>query len=84
MASFFGSAGYTLSLLFYSPLVTCNAYLIEPLLAQLLGYGFRLDKLPGQLTAVGTVFAIYGIFYIEKGNREREELNYKQLTLKLT
>jgi hypothetical protein len=72
-ASFFGSAGYTLSLLFYSPLVTCNAYLIEPFLAQLLGYHFRLDKLPGLLTAIGTVFAIYGIFYIEKGSRQREE-----------
>jgi hypothetical protein len=71
MASFFGSAGYTLSLLFYSPLVTCNAYLIEPLIAQTLGYLAGLDKLPGLMTAVGTVFAIYGIMYIDKGSRER-------------
>jgi hypothetical protein len=26
----FGSAGYTVSLLFFSPLVTSNAYLLEP------------------------------------------------------
>ena len=33
LASFFGSAGYVLCLLFYSPLVTSNAYLIEPFFA---------------------------------------------------
>ena len=71
-ASFFGSAGYTLCLLFFSPLVTCNAYLVEPLLAQIFGYGVGLDKLPGFLTAIGTVFAIYGIMYIDKGSRERQ------------
>lgn len=32
-ASFFGSAGYTLSLLFFSPLVSSSAYLVEPLVA---------------------------------------------------
>jgi drug/metabolite transporter (DMT)-like permease len=33
LASFFGSAGYVLCLLFYSPLVTSNAYLLEPFFA---------------------------------------------------
>ena len=33
MASFFGSAGYVLSLMFYSPLVTSNAFLLEPFVA---------------------------------------------------
>ena len=42
-ASFFGSAGYVLCLLFYSPLVTSNAYLLEPFFAQSLGYGLGLD-----------------------------------------
>lgn len=73
-ASFFGSAGYTLSLLFYSPLVTCNAYLIEPLIAQTLGYLAGLDAIPGFMTAVGTVFAIYGIMYIDRGSRERSAI----------
>ena len=70
-ASFFGSAGYTLSLLFFTPLVTCNAYLVEPLLAQSLGYACGLDSLPGFMTAVGTLFAIFGIFQIDKGSRDR-------------
>ena len=33
LASFFGSAGYVFCLLFYSPVVTSNSYLIEPFIA---------------------------------------------------
>ena len=70
-ASFFGSAGYVLCLLFYSPLVTSNAYLVEPFFAQILGYMFGLDKLPGYLTGLGTLFAIFGIAFIDKGSKKR-------------
>jgi hypothetical protein len=34
-----------------------------------------LDALPGIMTAIGTIFAIYGIMYIDKGGRERQQLN---------
>ena len=64
-ASFFGSAGYVLCLLFFSPLVTSNAYLVEPFFAQILGYMFGLDQLPGICTALGTLFAIFGIGFID-------------------
>jgi hypothetical protein len=74
LASFFGNAGYTLSLLFYSPLVVSNASLVEPLLAETLGFLLGLDALPGFLTLIGTVFAIYGIVQIERGSRERLEI----------
>lgn len=37
-ASFLGSAGYVLCLLFFSPLVTSNAFLVEPFFAQIIGY----------------------------------------------
>ena len=70
-SSFFGSAGYILCLLFYSPLVTSNAYLLEPFFAQSLGYMLGLDSLPGIMTAVGTIFAIFGIAFIDRGSRER-------------
>ena len=70
-ASFFGSAGYVLCLLFFSPLVTSNAYLVEPFFAQLLGYMFGLDKMPGMLTALGTLFAIFGIAFIDRGSKRR-------------
>jgi len=71
-ASFFGSAGYILCLLFYSPLVTSNAYLLEPFFAQLLGFGLGLDKLPGIATAIGTLFAVLGIGFIDAGSRDRQ------------
>ena len=71
-ASFFGSAGYILCLLFYSPLVTSNAYLVEPFFAQLLGFGLGLDRLPGLMTAFGTLFAVAGIGYIDSGSRDRQ------------
>ena len=70
-ASFLGSAGYVLCLLFYSPLVTSNAYLIEPFFAQILGYLYGLDKLPGPLTALGAIFAVFGIAMIDRGSRKR-------------
>lgn len=70
LASFFGSAGYTMCLLFFPPVVTCNAYLLEPLLAQVLGYAVGLDELPGFFTVIGSVLAIQGIFSIDKGRRD--------------
>jgi uncharacterized membrane protein len=76
--SFFGSAGYTLSLLFFSPLVCSSVHLLEAIIAQALGYSLGLDQLPGIMTAVGSLFAIIGILYIENGTRERvnDETNY--------
>ena len=70
-SSFFGSAGYVFCLLFFSPLVTSNAYLIEPFFAQMFGYLLGLDKIPGIMTAFGTSLAIAGIFYIDSGSRAR-------------
>jgi hypothetical protein len=71
-----------LCLLFFSPLVTSNAYLLEPFFAQLLGYMLGLDKLPGLMTAVGTVFAIAGIMNIDKGSKERLADRKKMLVIK--
>ena len=41
--SIMGSAGYVISLLFYSPLVVSNCYLVEPFIAQILGYVLGID-----------------------------------------
>lgn len=62
-----------LCLLFYSPLVTSNAYLLEPFFAQMLGFSLGLDQLPGAMTGVGTLFAILGIMFIDAGSRDRTE-----------
>ena len=67
--AFFGQAGYIISLNFFSPLVTSNAYLLEPFFAQILGYMIGLDKLPGVISLLGTGCALVGIMYIDRGAR---------------
>ena len=73
LSSFFGSAGYVLCLLFYTPLVTSNAFLVEPFFAQVWGFMLGLDQMPGVTTLFATISAIVGIYYIERGSRERLE-----------
>jgi drug/metabolite transporter (DMT)-like permease len=67
--SIMGSAGYVACLIFYSPLVVSNAYLVEPFLAQLLGYYLGFDNCPGILTVFGSAMTIVGIFFIERASR---------------
>jgi drug/metabolite transporter (DMT)-like permease len=62
--SFMGSAGYMLSLYFYSPVVTSSAFLLEPLVAQALGTYLGIDKFPGILTLIGMSIVIFGIVKI--------------------
>jgi hypothetical protein len=80
-ASLFGSAGYVLSLLFFSPLVTSNSFLVEPFIAQVLGFLLGLDALPGIMTVLGTFCAIAGIIFIEKGSRLRTEVDARQAVI---
>ena len=68
-SSVMGSAGYVMCLLFYSPLVVSNAYLIEPLIAQMMSYSLGIDNCPGPLTFVGGIFVVIGIMLIDKANR---------------
>lgn len=68
-SSVMGSAGYVMCLLFYSPLVVSNAYLIEPLIAQIMSYSLHIDDCPGPLTFVGGFFVVIGIMLIDKANR---------------
>ena len=70
-SSLFGSAGYVLCLLFHSPLVTSNAFFLEPFFAQLLGFSLGLDKLPGIMTLIGTICAVAGLAFTDSGSRAR-------------
>ena len=63
-AAFFGSAGYVICLLFYSPVITSNAYLLEPFIAQAMGFFAGVDRLPGILTLFGALLAIVGIMWL--------------------
>ena len=58
-ATFWGTVGYILSMQFYSPLTCMNAYLLEPILAQLWGWLAGYDLFPNFVTCLG-VLAITG------------------------
>ena len=73
LSSVCGSAGYVLCLIFYSPLVVTNAYLLEPIVAQLLGYLLNIDKIPGYMTFIGTAVTILGIILIDHTVRKKEK-----------
>ena len=73
LCCFFGSAGYVICLLFYSPVVTANSYLLEPFIAQALGYFLGLDSIPGLLTFLGTLLTVVGIFALQKGAKDRKK-----------
>ena len=67
-ATFFGSVGYVLSMQFYSPITCMNAYLLEPVFAQLLGCIFGIDKSPGIVTILGVIAIAFGTVIANKGS----------------
>ena len=73
LSSICGSAGYVLSLMFYSPVVVANAFLLEPICAQILGYFLKIDKMPGYMTFMGIVIALMGVVLIDYTTRKKEK-----------
>ena len=63
-AGFWGSAEYILGPLFFSPVILSSVILLEPFLAQLIGYGLEIDQMPGWMTWIGTIMVILGILAI--------------------
>jgi hypothetical protein len=68
VCSFFYTSCSILSLYFFNPLFVSNAFLLEPFVAQALGFAAGLDQMPGILTLVGTVLAISGLVFFYKGS----------------
>jgi len=54
---------------FYSPLVVMNAYLMEPLIAQVLGYMFGVDLFPSMITLLGVIMIFGGTLLVNKGTK---------------
>ena len=44
-----------------------NAMLLEPIIAQILGWGFGLDLAPGWLTILALPAVLFGSFYVNRG-----------------
>lgn len=62
------SMGTILSTLFFSPLVVANVFLLEPVVAQIIGFVLGLDKMPGILTFFGISLAMIGVLFFYKGS----------------
>mmetsp|Transcript_9622 Transcript_9622/g.16160 ORF Transcript_9622/g.16160 Transcript_9622/m.16160 type:complete len:299 (+) Transcript_9622:647-1543(+) len=65
--TFLGSVGYILSMQFFSPLVCMNAFLMEPIVAQVLGCLVGIDRIPNFLTILALLAITASAFYINIG-----------------
>jgi hypothetical protein len=65
---------------FYSPLVVMNAYLMEPLIAQFLGYFFGIDLFPSIITLLGVIMIFGGTLLVNKGTKIMIRDNKRNVT----
>jgi hypothetical protein len=65
---------------FYSPLVVMNAYLMEPLIAQFLGYFFGIDLFPSIITFLGVIAIFGGTLLVNKGTKIMIRDNKRNVT----
>lgn len=65
---------------FYSPLVVMNAYLMEPLIAQVLGYIFGIDLFPSMITLLGVIMIFGGTLLVNKGTKIMIRDNKRNVT----
>ena len=63
-AGFFGSLGYVISLLFFSPVIVSASFLFEPFLGQMIGFWMKIDHFPGWFTWIGTFCVLFGVLSI--------------------
>lgn len=75
VATFWGSIGYLICINFFPPIVVMNAILVEPLIAQILGYVFGIDAFPSPFCVFGIgliIFATYKNNMVTMGKDERK------------
>ena len=78
-AGFWGSAGYIISLLFFSPVIVSASFLTEPFLGQLFGYWMNIDAFPGLMTWLGTLLVCLGILSIQRAEQQRKTCDQIQI-----
>ena len=58
---------YIISLNYFSTLVVASTYLLEPVLAQILGCLMNIDRTPGIITIAGATISLIGLLLISFG-----------------
>lgn len=84
LAGVIGSAGYSLSLMFFSPLVVSNCFLIEPVVAQFNGYMLSIDQMPGLMTVLGGIVTLAGVYLIGSASKQKEKKMKQDMIHSLT
>lgn len=84
LAGVIGSAGYSLSLVFFPPLVVSNCFLIEPVVAQINGYMLNLDQMPGLLTILGGFVTLSGVYLIGSASHQKDAKQKEEMIHSLT
>lgn len=72
-----GTGSYSYVLQYFPPNIAGNIFLLEPVVAQILGLLFKLDNYPGVMTYIGGFGIIIGLALLMKG----DELNKNEKTL---
>ena len=57
---------------FFSPIVAASALLLEPPIAQIIGFWMQIDKFPGPMTIIGAISAIFGFYLLQRAERQRD------------
>ena len=73
-----GYFAFIQAMLYLPPQVTSSGLLVEPLLGQLFGVVFGLDRWPGWQSFLGAVIDLVGIYLINKGEQQRQAENQKK------
>ena len=85
-SGFFGTVGFILCLVFFSPVIVSSCILLLPFVGQIIGFAMDLDRLPGWMTWVGTALVCLGVLGIQRAERQRkndqaeEEAKQEELT----
>lgn len=82
-AGFFGNTGYVISLAFFSPAVISATFLLEPAIAQFLGWMTGVDHLPSYMTWIGTALVMLGIFLIQEADKSRRAQEDKSKVIEI-
>ena len=72
MSGFWGSAGYVVAAMYFSPLVVMNSFLLEPGISQVIGVFIGIDEWPGPMTWCGILTIILAVNLLKKGTDIRK------------
>ncbi|CDW88380.1 drug metabolite transporter superfamily [Stylonychia lemnae] len=72
------------SLKYFSPLIVINFLLFEPIISQFQSCWLGIDQAPGEMTYIGGLFTLLGIFFVSYGGQLLEDILENQNNQKIS